>query len=97
MDGRERTRQAWLRLHCFIRNNGGTVTSLPDASPVRFECLPDCDLPEKLTGFGYQPSSVGTTERLMPMVEMVKLHGRQEVVRREHVTLGQVQIWELML
>jgi hypothetical protein len=59
----ERRRELWGALHAEIRNAGGFVTSVPDASPVRFECSIGSSLPDKLKQFGYPVQGVGTTEK----------------------------------
>src|SRR5262245_60825912 len=59
----ERQRDLWDALHEYIRQQGGTVTSPPYASPVRIIVGKGSSLPAKLIEFGYLLHHVGSTLR----------------------------------
>ena len=54
----------WQAMHTFIRENGGVVTSPPDAKVVRAEIPKESALPVKLRELGYQPIHCGATMRV---------------------------------
>ena len=56
----------WTELNTTIRECAGAVVSLPDTSPIRFECEQGSDLPWHLSRCGYDVRSMGLNERLMP-------------------------------
>src|SRR6516162_10115468 len=87
----------WSAIDAFSRKRSGTVVSLPNQSPMRFERSPESDLPKELKQMGYAIRSNGTTERLLPDVEALTQHGRpaSEKVERTRVGLAHVQIYEL--
>jgi hypothetical protein len=75
----------------------GASVSLPDVSPLRFECEQGSDLPWHLSRCGYEVRSVGTNERLMPVTETVKLNGGNTVTTRQHVAPCRVAVFLLQL
>jgi hypothetical protein len=58
-----RWRAFWDDLHTEIRKGGGVVTSIPNNTPMFFECSIGSSLPEKLRGYGFAVSNAGTGER----------------------------------
>jgi hypothetical protein len=93
----ERQQQLWGALHAYIRNNGGWITSPPDAAPIRLECLLASDLPELLTNLGYKLRSQGTTEKFLPFSEELYEHGRHKRIARDQVKQVTVAIYEFDL
>ena len=76
-------RDLWQKLNAYVQEEGGWITSRPDASPIRLECPLDSVLPQLLRDAGYEVMSVGTSERLLPM--------------GQHVAPGTVEAWQLDL
>ena len=93
----ERRRALWEALEIYISKNGGWVTTMPGASPVRFEAEPGSTLPELLRSMGYELHDSGVAERFLPQPETVRLNARGETVVREHLVAAQVQAWEFRL
>jgi hypothetical protein len=52
-------------LNEFVQSRGGWVTSVPGATEVTVECLPDAALPDDLRGLGYDVREVGDGERIL--------------------------------
>jgi hypothetical protein len=50
----------------LVSDEGGWVTSVPNHAEIRIEAPVDSDLPETLAGLGYELTSLGTGERLLP-------------------------------
>jgi hypothetical protein len=48
-------RALWDALHEFVRQNGGAISSVKYASPIRLEVPTDSPLPERLRALGYDP------------------------------------------
>jgi hypothetical protein len=90
-------REFWSRLNVFIREAGGWVVSQPDVSPIRFECHLDSELPETLRQAGHRVVDFGTHERLMPIVETMKQHGRNNTITVQQVGVGVVGVWQFDL
>lgn len=82
--------------HAFIRNHGGSITSAPYASPIRLECSPSSELPEKLRGYGYKLAELGSAERMLPVAEFVKQRGGTKMTTQQVVPTA-VSIFELDL
>src|SRR5260221_6026672 len=90
------TRDLWAELNTTIRECAGAVVSQPDVSPMRFECEQGSDLPWHLSRCGYEVRSVGTNERLWPVVEVIKAEGGRTITRT-HVAPAVVAVFELDL
>jgi hypothetical protein len=58
----------FYKLNAFIMARGGFVTSVPGASEVVFECLPDSSLPDELRAMGHNvmPADPPMGERILP-------------------------------
>jgi hypothetical protein len=94
----ERRKQLWAAVQEFITKHGGWIVSLPNGTPIRFECRADnLELPVELRRLGYAVRNAGNVERLLPIVETMSQHGRQEKIQREQVGLIPVEIHELNL
>jgi hypothetical protein len=49
----------------FVHARGGWVTSVPGATKVTVECLPDAALPDDLRAAGYDVREIGDGERIL--------------------------------
>lgn len=70
---------------------------MASAWPVRFECLPGSGLPQTLRDMGLEVQSLGTGERLLPVAEIMRQHGRTERTTREQVAPATVEEYGLNL
>jgi hypothetical protein len=52
-------------LNEFVQSRGGWVTSVPGATEVTLECLPDSRVPDDLLAVGYDVREVGDGERIL--------------------------------
>ena len=93
----EKQREFWGALNDYIRENEGFIVSEPHTVNIRFECRPDCDLPELLKAKGYDLTSAGVNERLMPVVELVREHGSIRKVVRQHIEPQAMAVYEFKL
>lgn len=94
---REKQKAMWGPLHAFIRNHYGYVTSAADRFPIRFECLPDAELPDALRSMGYDLKAAGTAERLLPQAEEVKQRGNVTTITNQHMVRTTVSVFEFDL
>jgi hypothetical protein len=54
----------WAGLNDFTQRNGGWIVSSPDRWPMRLECPPLSELPDKLEALGYEVCDIGTAQRV---------------------------------
>lgn len=94
---REKIRQLWGGCHAIIRNGGGVVVSVPDANPVRFEVPAGSDLPDDLRRCGFNVVNVGTTEKFMPVPELVPMRGTTQKATRDQMEMTTVDIFSFDL
>jgi hypothetical protein len=64
-DATKERRELFDSLNQFIGMNGGWVVSVPGTQTVRFECLPNSKLPERLAEL-VEVRSAGVTMRIVP-------------------------------
>ncbi|SDK14400.1 MULTISPECIES: hypothetical protein [Bradyrhizobium] len=93
----QRQRELWGRLNKCIMANGGWIVSQADVSPIRFEAPLNSELPELLRQAGHWVIDNGTHERLMPITETLKEHGRNNTIKRQQVGVGIVNVWQFDL
>jgi len=55
------------------------------------------ELPALLRQAGHRVIDYGKHERLMPVVEVMKEHGRAKAIKREQVGVGIVGVWQFDL
>jgi hypothetical protein len=60
------TKRLWSAMAALVADEGGWVTSMPNAAEIRMETRVTSDLPEMLRGLGYELQSLGAGERLLP-------------------------------
>lgn len=89
-------RDLWFELNTIIRECGAWTVTQPDVFPIRFECPMDSQAPVYLAEFG-SVRHIGTHERLMPVTETLKEHGRNTTVTRQHVAPIVVSVFEFRL
>jgi hypothetical protein len=92
-----RLKAVWTQINEIVSDNGGSVVSVPNVDPLRFECVLDSDLPEVLRLCGFTTMPAGTNTRLMPMTETVKQSGGNTTVTRQHVAPCTVAVYQLYL
>jgi len=83
----QRQQQRIKNLVGYIQDNGGTVTSVPGVSPLRFHCAPDSRLPaqlELLLG-GTAVSFCGVDRQISPVGYVEKRIERDGGVERERI------------
>lgn len=99
MDQKEQRRAVWSAVHAFIRNRGGTVTSLPDLSPMVFQCSPGSKLPSEFERKHFPIRPLGEVETLGPITEMVSEYGKpaSQKVARDHVGVTRMLAYEIDL
>jgi hypothetical protein len=59
--------QSWDRINDMAQAAGAWVVSEPGKNPLRLECM-TYDLPWRLASMNYDVKSMGTNQRLIPMV-----------------------------
>lgn len=91
-----RERERWNDLNAIAWSYGGKITSSPYASPIRLECPQQSALPERLRGFGYDLTEIGTVERMLPVAEVVKQRGGTKMTTQQVVPTA-VSIFEFDL
>jgi hypothetical protein len=93
----EKQREFWNAINDYIRENEGFTVSESHTVNIIFQCRPDSDLPEWLKAKGYKPNSAGTTERLMPVTELVREHGSTRKIIRQHIQPTEVSVYQFEL
>jgi hypothetical protein len=53
-------------LNEFVRTRQGWIVSVPDATDMTIECLPNSALPNDLRALGYDVMAAGEGERILP-------------------------------
>jgi hypothetical protein len=61
------SKRLWSAMAALVADEGGWITSVPNNADIRMEAPVGSDLPETLAGMGYDLSSLGSTERLLPV------------------------------
>lgn len=89
-------RDLWFELNTTIRECGAWTITQPDVFPIRFECPMDSQAPLYLAEFG-NVRQLGTHERLMPITETLKEHGRNDTITRQQVGVGVCGVWQFDL
>jgi hypothetical protein len=85
----------WKLINDLALDYGAWVVSAPDTSPIRLECL-DQELPLQLERMNFEIRSLGTSERLVPIVETIP-DGCGRTITRQHVAQGTVLVFEICL
>jgi len=91
-DATKRREELFASLCSFIQTNNGWVVSVPLAKTLRFECLPNSRLPERLAELGFEVRHAGTTSRIVPnAISESYADDRRE--RRTRIHHGVIQTW----
>jgi hypothetical protein len=59
-------KQLWAAMCDLVSDEGGWITSVPNNAEIRMEARVGSDLPEVLANLGYELTSLGRGERLLP-------------------------------
>src|SRR5260221_4645945 len=76
-------RKFWDFLNIYISDNEGFVTSMPDCTPITFECPMNSILPQLIRSMGFDVNDAGQAERLMPVFETRKINANTSVTTQQ--------------